>query len=167
MSKIFLSDSASAAELESRMHPEDRDIFQNYKHLKSIAAFVGRVFVVYTLRENLTPEVIGMVKVTDFICEAGYGTSITVENQDTFEEQTFSHTPERCFDFDFFIAAPAFTYIRYDAKVHDDQVERSLLFGVLIKTQHRKDFKVVGATYAETPNDFSAAFPGIPLPNFN
>lgn len=167
MSKIFLSDSASAADLESHIHPEDLGMYQNFKHLKAISSFVGRVFAIYTLKDDLTPNVIGMIKVTDFICESGYGTSITVEDQETFEEQTFSHVPERCFDYDFFIAAPAFTYLRYDAKVENDAVERSLLFSVLIKTHHRKDFKVVGATYAETPNDFSAAFPGVPLPNFN
>lgn len=168
MSKIFLSDSASTAELESRMYPADLPVYQGFKHLKYEPAFVGRVFIVYTPEgDPLVPKVLGAVKVTDFLCESGYGTSITIEDMETHEEQTFGHIPDRVFDYDFFIAAPTYTNIRYDAKEVNGVVERSLLFGVVIKTAHRMDFPHAGTTYAETPNVFCAAYPEVAIPNLN
>lgn len=170
MSTIYLNDADSLADLESRIEPEAQAKYRAFKHLRVEAAFIDRVYVVYTPsglaadRHHRPPKILGQIKVKNFYCDARQGCRATLEDCLTGEQQTVGYVPELCFNYGFFISIPPFSKLRWDARIEPGRgVQRAIIFGLLFKTQSRAEFYSAGCVMAETPNSFRRLYPDVPL----
>ena len=166
----YLGDAESLKDLESRMMSPDREIYEGFKHLRVEAAFLGRVYIVYKptglTSENThrPPEILAQIKVIDFVSNARDGSSIKLENLSTGETMTVSHIPKKLFGYDAYVASPPYQRLRWDGRVLQGAVKRSLSFGILLKTRTRSDFYSAGATMVESPKVFRQLYPNVELP---
>lgn len=163
----FFTDDQNMAELISHMPDEDRNRFNNYGHFRVEAVFIDRVFVVYrptgmnAVGQHRDPEILTTIKVTDFGVEVRDGCYAVIENQQTGQEQTVRHVPRQLFNYPIYVSVPTRLMLRWDARMVNDRVWRSLSFALLIKTKNKADFYSKGNTYAETPNQFGNFYPGL------
>lgn len=166
----YLGDAESLKDLESRMTSPDRETYEGFKHLRVESAFLGRIYIVYKptglTAENThrEPEVLAQIKVVDFHSSAREGSSIKLENLDTGETMTVSHIPKRLFGYDAYVASPPFQRLRWDGRLVQGTVKRTLAFGILFKTRTRSDFYSAGATMVESPKVFRQLYPTVNLP---
>lgn len=167
---IYLSDSESLADLESRIEPEARSRYRAFKHLRVEAAFIDRMYIVYTPtglhadRSHRPPQILGQIRVRSFTCNAVQGCTAVIEDCETGDLQTIGYVPSLCFAYGFFISIPPFSKLRWDARIEPGRgVVRSMSFGLLFKTQSRAEFYSAGCVMAETPNAFARLYPNTPL----
>jgi hypothetical protein len=165
-----LSDSDSMKELESHIEPAAFDKYQAFKHLRVEAAFIDRVFVIYEPtglnadRTHRAPKFHGQIRVTGFRVQDEKGAVMLLEDMATGATQVVDYVPALCFNYDFFVAVPPFSRLRWEAAVEKDgSISRRLTFGILLKTRSRAAFYSAGATCAETPNSFRQLYPNVPL----
>lgn len=170
MANPYLSDDESIQDLISRIEPQQqRDLFNSFKHLRWEAAFVGRIYVVYTPmgldadKGHRPPRILGQIVVKGFRCDAQTGCQIVIEDCLTGKQMTVGYVPELCFDYGFFVSVPPYTKIRWDATPKDGEIRRSMTFGLMFKTRSRADYYSAGAVMAETPNRFRQLYPHEPL----
>lgn len=166
----YLGDAESLKDLETRMMSPDREIYETFRHLRVESAFLGRIYIIYKptgLTQHNThrsPEVLAQIKVVDFTCTARDGGTIKLENLSTGETMSVSHIPKRLFGYDAFVASPPFQRLRWDGRLAEGAVKRSLAFGILFKTRTRSDFYSAGATMVESPKVFRQLYPDVDLP---
>lgn len=166
----YLNDSESFADLESRIEPEALARYRSFKQLKIEAAFLGRVYVIYTPtglnkdRTHRPPQILGQIVVKAFRCDATQGCTAVIEDCGTGALQTIGYVPQLCFGYGFFISIPPFSKLRWDARIEPGRgVLRSMSFGLLFKTQTRAEFYSAGCVMVETPNSFRRLYPNVPL----
>ena len=161
----YLNDKVSDADLVSRMPDDERLLYQKYGHLRIESAFGGRFFVIYkptglnAFKQHRDPHVLTTVQVTDFVTNSQSGSSAKVIDQGNGAMRVIDHVPRKLFDYDIYMSIPSRMLIRWDARLVNGEVHRSLSFAVLIKTKNRSDFYSAGNTYAETPNEFLKLYP--------
>lgn len=165
----YLGDTESLKDLESRMSSPDREVYESFRHLRVESAFLGRIYIIYKptglteKNEHREPEVLGQIKVIEFEASARDGSTIRLENLQTGEVMSVSHIPKKLFGFDAYVASPPFQRLRWDGRLVQGTVRRSLAFGILIKTRTRSDFYSCGATMVESPKVFRELYPNVEL----
>ena len=165
MAYPYLNEEDSIADLQSRITGDDRDVFHNFGHLRIEAAFDRRLFIVYRptglTREgnHRDPEILTTLKVLSFSVDSVKGASCRIEDQTTGAQQVLGYVPRRVFHYNLFMAVPPSLKLRWDARVWEKGIDRSLAYGLLIKTKNRSDYYSAGNTYVETPNRFRGLFP--------
>ena len=166
----YLGDRESLSDLESRMTSPDREIYQGYKNLRVEGSFLDRIYVIYKPtgltadRQHREPDILGQVRVVGFTCDARKGCEISLENMETGELQHVGFIPQRLFSYDAFVGVPPFSRLRWDGRVSDGSIRRSLAFGILFKTRTRPENYSAGATMVETPKGFRQLYPSVHLP---
>lgn len=171
MANAYLSDDESIQDLISRIEPpQEREMFNSFKHLRWEAAFVGRIYVIYsptgldTERGHRAPKILGQIVVKGFKCDAQKGCQITIEDCLTGNQMVVSYVPQLCFNYGFFVSVPPYTKLRWDATPLDNgEIRRSMTFGLMFKTRSRADYYSAGAVMAETPNKFRQLYPNTQL----
>lgn len=165
MAYPYLSEEDNLADLNARIPGDDRDVFQNFGHLRIEPAFDRRIFVVYKPRgltregQHRDPEILTTLKVVSLSVDSVKGASCRIEDQTTGAQQTLSYIPHRVFDYNVFMAVPPILRLRWDARPWEKGIDRSLAYGLLIKTKNRSDYYSAGNTYVEPPNRFRNLFP--------
>gem|GEM_PF-2638293 len=163
----FLSDDDNLAELVSHMAEEDQRRFNNYGHFRIEAAFIDRVLIVYkptgllANKRHREPEILTTVKILDFGVEPRDGCYATLQESKDNREMTLGHVPKRLFGYPIYVSIPPRVTLRWDARMVNDRVWRSLSFALLIKTKNKADFYSHGNVYAETPLNFKRLYPGV------
>lgn len=169
-SQTYMSESESLRDLESRMMSPDREIYQSYKNLRVDAAFLGRILIVYKPtgltadNQHREPEVLTQIKIVGFRADLKTGCVITLEDLSSGQVLEVSHIPVRLFHYDVFVGSPPFQRLRYDGRIENGAVRRSLAFGILIKTRTRSDWYSASATMVESPKNFRALYPAVSMP---
>ena len=134
----FLPDKVSDADLVSRMPEGERAQYNRFGHLWIQSAFAGRIFIVYQptgltpTKQHREPNVLTTLEVLDFVADSKNGCSVRIEDAANGAVMAFSHTPRRVFDYDFFMSVPSRMNLRWDAREHDDRIERSMSFAVAL-----------------------------------
>jgi hypothetical protein len=171
MASHFLGDEQSRLDLESRIKGSDREIYQSFGHLRLMPVFDQRLIVLYkptglTERgQHRDPDILTTLKVIDLIVDSASpeGAGVKIEDLTTGQEQIIGYVPERLFSYDVFASIPPLLRLRWDAKLVNGSIQRSLAYGLLLKTKNRSDFYSARVTYAESPNDFRSLYPGYDL----
>jgi hypothetical protein len=154
-------------ELVSHMPEEEQKRYENYGHLRIEAAFVNRIFIAYKptgltrAGKHKAPEIVNLIKVLDFEVDPRHGSIVTLKDQQTEQEQTVHHVPRRVYGYPIFVSIPTNLALRWDARLVNGRVWRSLSFALLIKTRNRADFYSYGNTYMEAPNVFRRLYPEV------
>lgn len=167
MKKAFFTDDENLAELVSRLPEDLQKQFNGYGHFRVEAAFIDRVFIVYkptglnAAGRHKEPNILTMVKVIDFSVDPRDGCCAVVEDQTFKQQQTLTHVPRKLFNYPVFVSIPPRCTLRYDAKLVNERVWRSLSFAFLIKTKNKADFYSHGNLYLETPTSFKRLYPGV------
>lgn len=89
------------------------------------------------------------------------GCYAVLKDQNTEQELTLTHVPRRVYGYHIYMSVPARLQLRWDGKLVNDPVWRSLSFALLVKTKNRADFYSKGNTYIETPNAFRRLYPTV------
>ena len=161
----YLTDQENVANLELQMGKEDRKLYRELKPSRIEAAFLNRLFIVFTVDASGVPDVQTTIKVTDFWMNAKDGGVAVLEDLETGQEMEIDHNPVRLFDFDAFMSLPPIAKIRWDARLDDDNViRRSLVFPVMINAKSRTTRSTQDGIFVETPKKFTEKFPGHALP---
>ena len=166
MAVQFLDDDDNLADLADRIPGHDRDIYKSYKALKIEAAFDDRIFVLYKptglteRNEHRDPEILTTVRLIDIRLSSTDGI-IRVMDDNNGEVMEVGYVPCRVFGYDVFISLPTRLTLKWDARIVDGVVRRSLSYPVLIKTRTRGDWYSAGVTGMETPNNFRKLFPKV------
>lgn len=165
MADEFFSDEQNQADLISHMPEEDRARFAKYGHFRIEGVFVDRVFIVYK-PTGLTPsgahkepEVLTTIKVRDFSVDPREGCQAVLHDEKFDQEMTIRHVPRRLFGYPVYISVPARLSLRWDARLVQGHVWRSLSFALLVKTRNKSSFYSKGNVYCETPNAFLRLYP--------
>lgn len=169
MAYPYLSEEDNLADLNSRIPGSDRETFLNYGHLRIEPAFDRRLFVVFkpagltATGQHRDPEILTTIKVLSLRVDSVKGASCTITDQISGARTDLTYIPHRVFGYDLFMSVPPVLRLRWDAREHDQGIDRSLAYGLLIKTKNRSDFYSAGNTYIETPNRFRGLFPNADL----
>lgn len=161
----YLTDQENLANLELQLGKDDRKLYRELKPSRIEAAFLNRLFLVFTVDDAGAPNIMTTLKVTDFWINAKEGAVAVLEDLETGQELELDHAPVRLFDFDAFMSIPPISKIRWDGRLDDDNViRRNLVFPVLIAAKSRNGRMGSGGVYVETPKRFMEKFPGHALP---
>ncbi len=166
MAVQFLDDDDNLADLADRIPGHGRDIYKSYKALKIEAAFDDRIFVLYKptglteRNEHRDPEILTTVRLIDLRLSSTDGI-IRAMDENNGEVTEVGYVPERLFGYDVVISIPPRLTLKWDARIVDGVVRRSLSYPVLIKTRTRGDWYSAGVTGMETPNNFRKLFPKV------
>jgi hypothetical protein len=165
---VFFDERQNLAELVTHMDEEDRRSYESFGHRRIEAAFVNRVFIVYRpqgltpQRAHKEPQIVTLVKVTDFSADARNGCRVVLTDQQHGQEMTITHVPRRVFNFPIFVSVPPRVELKWDARtLPEDRVWRSLSFALLVKTKNRSDFHSKNNFYMEAPNKFRELYPDV------
>jgi hypothetical protein len=163
----YLSEQASLADLFKRMMSPDREVIQEYQHMKVEQCFINRLFVVYKPtgltadRQHRSPEILTQIRVTGFRADAETGAQIDIEDTTTHQVMTVKYVPQRLFHYDVFVSVPPKQRLHWDAQVVGGLVKRSMGFQMLVKVRTKADFYSAGATGMETPVGFRELYPEV------
>jgi hypothetical protein len=163
----FFTDEQNLAELVSHMPEEDRARFLNWGHNRVEPVFLDRVFIVYKptgltpSNRHAPPEILNIIKVIDFGVEPRNGAYSVLKEQNTQQEMTLTHVPKRLFSYPIFVSLPAKLTLKWDGRMVNDRVWRSLSFAFLIKTKNKSAFYSKGNVYMETPNQLKKLYPDV------
>jgi len=163
----FLSDEAGEADILSHMQDDERIRYLNYGHKQMEAAFVDRVFVIYKPtgllpnKQHREPEVLNTVKLVDFSMTHTQGATIALEESAMGQRMQVGHVPKKLFGYPVFVSVPARMGLRWDGRLVDGLVQRSLSFVMLVKTKNKSSFYSKGNVYCETPNNFMRLYPNV------
>lgn len=158
----------NVANLLEQVAPDDHEDLKSMQGVRTETGFSGRIFIVYRptgLKANGThraPDVLTQVRLTHFSIDTS-GARLTVVDVFTGETMVLGYVPKRLFHYPAFISIPPFVKIRSDARDTPQGVQRSLSYGVVIRTRNRADNVSAGVVYLATPNDFRNTFPEYPL----
>jgi hypothetical protein len=167
---VFFDDRQNLADLVKRMNEEDQRRFNSFGHFRVEAAFVNRVFIVYkptgltATKKHREPEIVTMVKVTDFSADARNGCTLVLRDEQHDQEMTVTHVPKKVFNYPIFVSIPPRLLLKWDGRLlpeQENRVWRSLSFAIFIKTKNRSDFYSKGNFYMEAPNTFRELFPDV------
>ena len=160
----YLTDQENLANLELQLSKEERKRYRELKPSRIEAAFLNRLFLVFSVEEG-EPNIITTIKVTDFWINAKDGAVAVLEDLETGQEIEIDYAPIRLFEFDAFMSIPPISKIRWDARLDDDNIiRRNIVFPVLIAAKSRNGRMSSGGIYVETPKRFMEKFPGHTLP---
>jgi hypothetical protein len=165
----YLTTEESLRDFESQIDPQEKGVYEGFRHKRIEAGFVGRIYVIYKPTgltkegKHRPPDVLGQVKVTHFEGDAFRGFYAVVEDMETGEEVEIDHIPRAILDYDVFMSIPPTQHIRFDGRRVGDKIKRSLVFGVLIKTRTRSDHYSAGVTMIETPKGIAHLYDGFDL----
>lgn len=163
----YLGDSESLLDLESRITGNDRDVYRAFRDLHVEVSFVSRLFIVYRPTgltpegRHKDPEILTTLKVLSFYLDDLGGAEAVITDLTTGEELTIGHIPQRLFGYDLFVSIPPAMRIRWDGRLVDGIVHRSLAFPILVKARNRSDYYSFGVTQATTPNKLRQLFPSL------
>ncbi len=163
----FFTDEQNLAELVTHMPEEDQTRFNNFGHFRVEPVFIDRLFIVYKptgltpAGQHNPPEILNLVKVIDFGIEPRNGCYSVLKDQNTNQECTITHVPRRVFAYPIFVSIPPKLMLKWDGRLVNGRVWRSLLFAFLIKTKNKSSFYSKGNVYMETPNIFRRFYPSV------
>lgn len=164
-SQQYLTEDANLGDLISQMSKQDQEEYNSFGHLRVDAGYIGRIFILYrptgigSDNKHREPDVLGQVRIKDWSCNASRGSSIVIEDMLTGGLQIVGHVPQRLFDYDVFVAIPPYQRLRYEARNMGDNLQRSLLFSVSVKTKVRSKYYSAGVTFCESPKGFRELYP--------
>lgn len=168
MATQYMSDDESIADLADRIPGVDRAIYKDFKALAIQAAFDDRIFVLFKptglneRNEHRDPEILTSIRVINFRLNST-DASIRIMDENNGESMDLDYVPRRVFGYDVFMSIPPRMQLRWDARIIDCVVRRSLSYPILIKTKNRPDWYSAGVTYACTPNEFRRLYPQVDI----
>lgn len=166
-SQMYLSEDANIADLVSQMSPTDALAYEAFGHLRADPGFVGRIYVLFRPTgltkegQHREPEIIGQVRIVDWVSSAAGGSTITFEDMSSGETMKVGHVPRRLFDYDIFVSAPPYGRVRWEGRRVGEVVKRSMLFSLLIKTAVRSSFYSKSVTFCESPKCLKELYPNL------
>jgi hypothetical protein len=149
----------------AKMDPDERKLYQSYRHLRVEAAFDSRVFVAFETvnREGnkIVPNIVGAIKVIDFECTSKEGSTILVEDLNSGEKQIIDHIPSLVFDYPVFMFTATAAMVQYGLWPTNGKEARSLSYPIMLKTQHKPSLSHpgTGTVHIETKRKLQALFP--------
>lgn len=163
MNDPYFSADDNLKDLVAQMPDPHRGRYDKCGHHRIVPAFKDRVFIVFkpTGKHGLAGSdaiVVDIVRVVSIACNFNAGVFIELENQNRVR-QVVSYVPNALYSYRIYISIPSHLDIRWDAREHNGLVLRSLACAMLIKAPNKADFRSVGNTYMETPNEFRRLFP--------
>lgn len=143
-------------ELVNTLDEGDRNLYDACTHVRVETGYLGRHFVVYTIRGRDPVERDRLI-VQDFSANETEGASSEVESVELGEKMVLTYTPQRVFDYPFFMFMPLHGKIRWGA-APGQSAFGSLGFPIIIRTQSRRHLREAGVTYCETGVTYSKEF---------
>jgi len=131
-------------------------------------AFIDRIFIVYKATgltkedQHRDLEVLNILRVVDFLAEPKDGGYVVLKDDLTGDELTFYHVPRRVFGYLAFMSIPTRNTGKWDARVVNGEVRRSMSFALLVKRRNKSSFYSKGNVYVESPNVFRELYPNAP-----
>lgn len=167
MATEYFDDEQNLADLVTLMPEKEQQLFNDYGHLRIEAVFLNRVFIVYQPTgltpggRHKEPDILTTIKVVGFEVDPHSGSRAVIEDQQTQEQLQLTHVPRKLLAHPVYMSVPPRVTLRWDARLVNGKVWRSLSFAILIKTRNKADFFSKGNTYVETPNTFRRLYPSI------
>lgn len=162
MKDDFLLAPEHFARLVAKLPRDERDLFEELRHVRIETAFKDRHFVVYRMDDHGHPIVIDRLVIGDFECDDIEGASTAVWSTELKQGAIIGYTPELLWDYDAFMFMPLHGKIRW-ASSDPDSGKCSLGYPIGIKTRSRLNLREPGVTYIETLKSFGDEFKLLPL----
>ena len=154
--RAFLSPQEQFDEVEKANMPADEArIFDLYKHSRREFVYPGKKFVVYEMGHT-NPKVLDVITVDDFDCNNVDGASTRLLNREG-KDILVGYTPTMLFQHPVFVFLPIEMRINFNAR-HDDHQEKSLSFGLVLRTKSRISLSERKVTYCESREVFIQEF---------
>lgn len=161
----YLDPAQNLADLVSKMPAEERAAWNEYGHMFVEPTFADRVFLLYRCegkdRDNRRrpPNVIERYRVIGISVTDSEGVVIRVLAENENKVIEIGHVPVNLGGHGVFASVPHSFTMRWDARLHDGKLRRSLAYLLLFKTRNSSAFYSRGNVYIETPNKLKKLFP--------
>lgn len=140
--------------LVAKLPAKEQELFKNMKNTRAEAAYVGRSFVIYEIKDR-KPAILDQVSVLDFMANHETGTSCEVYSQLHSSVQIVGYQPTQLWKYPIFMHLPLHGKLRWSTV---DGAEASLAFDILIRTQSRFSLRERKVIYCEPGIQFEREF---------
>lgn len=164
---MYIEDRQLLDYLITRLPIEQQREFKSFKHLQREAAFLDRVFYVYTDQGSTSrgpndPIIRTTVRIIDFGLQPRGGFVATLRDDNTHTEIQVSHTPVRLWEYPIYLAIPTRQTVALDVKqLADGSLAEGVSFALLAKMQTHGEGHTAGSTCIASPKKFKALFPQV------